>query len=67
MKLLASFLKQVIKEVVHTGKIIASKSCRELSLLIQGLSEHGCLGCLAPEEFLDSNVWHPLILAILLP
>ena len=26
----------------------------------QGLSWHGCQGCLAPAEFLDSNVWHPL-------
>ena len=32
MKLLASFLEQVIKEVVHTGKIIAFKSCSELSI-----------------------------------
>ena len=32
----------------------------------QGLSQHGCQGCLALAEFLDSNVWHPRILAILL-
>ena len=35
-------------------------------LLSQGLSQHGCQECLAPAEFLDSNVWHPHILAILL-
>ena len=28
--------------------------------------ERGCQGCLVPAEFLDSTVWHPLILAILL-
>ena len=31
-----------------------------------GGAGHGCQGCLAPAEFLYSNVWHPLILAILL-
>ena len=30
------------------------------------VSQHGCQGCLAPTEFLDSNVWHLLILVILL-
>ena len=29
-----------------------------------GGAGHGCQGCLAPAEFLYSNVWHPLILAI---
>ena len=45
------------------------KSLAELMAILyhsQGLSYYGCQGCLAPAEFLDSNVWHPLILAILL-
>ena len=33
---------------------------------IQGLGYYGCHECLAPAEFLESTVWHPLILAIIL-
>ena len=32
----------------------------------QGLSLHRCHGFLAPAKFLDSSVWHPRILSILL-
>ena len=34
-----------------------------ISNICQGLSQYGCHGCLAPVEFLDSTVRHPLIVS----
>ena len=56
---------EIIKECGHlTFTFIHSSDL--IYIQLQGFSQHGCQGCLAPIEFLDSDVWHPLILATLL-